>query len=491
MTRGLYPLVALALSAAPALADPPSQNPLAAEQSAALADARKLGAAAVGVRYLTVYNVRELLRPEYRQAGDFWCNSLSVEAELAKLRRVTATLYAVQKDDYGWQEKLFDALALEDPYFHVRIRLTAGSYGKAYFPAAAYAKDSKAGWFEVGPATATQDVSAIAPWLPAYDAAELVALTQTAAPLLRLDWFLSRVAIQAGRKGTGYYDVLQIKKRADFDKIIGFDRKESQRIRREVAGIVARSGVSNFPRQIFAEQALTGPRIETRDSLDDNADARNALRQLDDDFKRQAEETFGHLPNDLYIVGLFNAAGDTQESAPDKIGSDKTAPGNDGRIHVGVSCFRCHVEGMRAVDDWARKVFSGSLKLSSPDPEKARRLHQLYLGDLQGKLDESVGRYTRALKKCNGLTPAENAKIIARVWESYVERNVLPADAAAEFGIEEKEYLTILRKHYRENQIADHVLASHIAEPPLPLRIDDWEQLMPLVAPTILGVQHK
>jgi hypothetical protein len=479
------PLVALGmlLSASAACA----ANPLESEHAAALADARKLGPAAVGVRYLTVYNVAELRRPELRQVLDFWVNSLSRESEIVRAVAVTPTLLRINIFDYGWNPKTFDALANEDPYFHVQLKVGVGAFAKAYFPAE---PGSKAGWYDATFKEA-KTISAIAPWLPAAEAAELVALTQTAAPILRADWFLSRVAVQAGRKGTGYYDWFELKKRDDFEKLVGLNVKESQRVKREVAGIVARSGVSNFPRQIFRFQSVTGGAWVTRDVLDDNADARNALRQLDGDFKWQAEEHYGVLPNGLFAFYLSDAAGVQQDTAPDKIGSDKTAPGNDGRIHAGVSCVRCHVDGLRAVRDWSRQVFTGPLKLSSPDHDKARRLRQLYLGELNERYTDDVSSYAKTLKRTNGLTTEANAKAVGRVWESYVERDFLPRDAAAEFGIDEKEYLEKLRSAFKANPLADAVLASHIAQPPVAIRADDWEQLMPLVAPTILGTPGK
>jgi hypothetical protein len=475
------PLVALGmlLSASAACA----ANPLESEHAAALQDARRLGPAAVGVRYLTVYNVAELRRPELRQVLDFWVNSLSREAEIVRAVAVTPTLLRINIFDYSWNPKTFDALANEDPFFHVQLKVGVGAFAKAYFPAEA---GSKAGWYDATFKEA-KVISAIAPWLPAVEAAELVALTQTAAPILRADWFLSRVAVQAGRKGTGYYDWFELKKRADFEKLVAFDLKASQGVKREVAGIVARSGVSNFPRQIFRFQSVTGGYWVTRDVLDDNKDARNALRQLDGDLAHQAEEIYGVLPNGLFAFYLSDAAGVQQDTAPDKIGSDKTAPGNDGRIHAGKSCVVCHTTGLNVIADWSRRAFSGDIKLTSPDPDKARRLKQLYLGELQEKFSDDVSSYVKVLRRVNGLTSEANAKAVGRVWEAYVERDVLPRDVAPEFGLTEEDYLSKLRAAYKANPLADVVLASHLSRPPIAIRQDDWEQLFPLVAGTVLS----
>lgn len=480
-------MVGLVLAVVVAVAPPAAAaNPYATEQAAALADARKLDPVTAALtRYLSFAQVPAELRGDARRVVNLWANNLSREAEFYRPRRVTETVFAVNVLDYGWDPQTWEKLADEDPYYHVQVTFQAGTQGKRYFPAE---KSYKAGWY-LADFKVTKTVAAIAPWLPAADAAELVARCQSAAPIVRADWWFSRAAIQAGRKGTGYYDWLQVKDLKTFDSLIGFDRKKSQDVKREVGGIVVRSGVSNFSRQVFREQSITGGRWETRDVLDDNKDARNAGRQLDRDFKPQAFETYGRLPNDLYAYGLFDDKGATQETAPDRIGADKTAPGNDPRIHVGLSCQRCHVEGLRPVADRARQRYSGPVRLNVADPVEARRLHQLYLGELQGRLDEDNASYAKALKTGFGWKPDEAAKAVGALWAWYQEADLLPADLAAEFGVLEADYLAKLRAYYKANQLSDPVLADHLANPPLPIRRDDVEQLYAIVAPVILGAQ--
>lgn len=474
-------LLALAGIAHPA---PPASNPYATEVLAALADARRLDpVTAARTRYLSLAQVPERDRDEWRKVVELWANNLSREAEFGRLRRVTPTVYALLLDDYGWLAEVWDKLADEDPYLHVQIKVAKGGQGPWFYPAKA---GRKAG-YQPMPMDRAGNVTALAPWLPTLEVAELVALTQSAAPLVRGDWWFSRAGIQFGRVGTGYYDFLQVKARADFEKLVGLDVKASQAVKREVAGIVARSGVGNFPRQIFRFQSITGGYWQTRDVITDNKDARNAIRQLDQDYKHEAEEIFGVLPNGLYAFFLGNAAGVRQDSAPDGIGFDHTAPGRDGKIHVGVSCVRCHVEGLRPIQDWGRRVYRGPLALSSPDPVQLRRLTQIYLGELQEWLDDDTALYARKLKRLTGWKTEEAAKAIGRTWSWYVEADLLPADLAAEFGIDEKEYLSKLRAYYRANQLGDPVLASHLADPPIPIRRDDVEQIYPLVAPVILS----
>ena len=449
---------------------------------AAVVDARKLDAGTASrTRYLTISNIPESNREDVVVVLNFWANSLSREAEFAKVRRVSPSLVAVVLDDYGWKSETWEKFAAEDPFYHARIQVEKGA--RALFWAAG--NPLKGAGYAEAVADSAGTLAVPAPWLSQTDALELSLLTGSAAPLLRGDWWLSRVAIQAGRNGTGYYDFIEVKARADFEKLVAFDIKESQRVKKEVAGIVSRSGVANLPRQVFRFQSPTGGYWVTRDALDDNREGRNALRALDGDFKHQAEEIYGTLPNGLFVFYLSDEKGVRQDSAPDKISSDETAPGRDRRIHVGVSCVRCHVEGLRPVDDWARKVYAGPIKLASPDAVKFRRLRQIYLGELQEKLTEDVETYTRRLKRLTGKTPEEMAKLVGKVWAGYVERDLLPADAAREFGITEAVYLARLKAYFAADQLADPVLASHLAG--IPIRSDDWEELMPLVAPVALS----
>jgi hypothetical protein len=189
-------------------------------------------------------------------------------------------------------------------------------------------------------------VAALAPWLPAAEAAELVAPARapprSSGPTGGSAGRRSSSGARARATTTGSVKDLKDVRRPD-----RLRPEEGQQVRREVAAIVARSGVANFPRQVFREQALTGGRWETRDQIADNKDERNALRQLDwrttsrgvRDLRVPAQRPVLLLPG--------RRPGERQDSAPDGIGPDKTAPGNDGKIHVGLSCVRCHVEGLR------------------------------------------------------------------------------------------------------------------------------------------------
>lgn len=435
---------------------------------------------AARTRYLTIANIPRAERAEARNAISFIANSLSKESKLEPPRQVSETVLAFLIDDYGWDPKVYDALANEDPFFHVRVQVVAGATANFWYPADG---TNKAGYYP-GKAAEAGEVSTLAPWLDVTSAALLVATCQSPAPILRGDWWFSRVSIQADRK-VGYYDFLGVKDRAEFEKLVGFDAKKSEQKQKEVASIVSRSGVSNLPRQIFRYQGVTGMYWVTRDALDNNRNQLNAQRNYFGDFKHQAEEHYALLPNGLFAYFLSDDKGLRQDTAPDKIGPDRTAPGNDARIHVGLSCIRCHVEGIRPINDWARKTFSRNTPNVSPDPEFTRRFQRAYLDELAELVSDDQAAFAKRLLKLNGLTAEANAKAIGNVWRNYVERDLLPVDSARELGLSEDVYLTRLRDYFKAKPPADPVLAGHIANPPVAIRSDDWEQLAPLVIPIV------
>lgn len=472
---------------------PVQPNPYAADVRAVLADARRLDpVTAYRTRYLALgyglgadAEAARRARDERRVLIDLWVNVLSRRRQLVKTRRIGSDFVAVDIGNYGWDPETWESLADEDPYYHVLLQFKTGQVGRKRFFRAD--KTTKAGMYTVDIKKDCK-VAAFAPWL-GPEALELAVLTNSLAPIVRADWWFSRASQQEGRKGTGYYDWLQLKAQKDFDKLLEFDRQKSDDLDLATAAIVARSGVSRFPRQVFIEQALTGDRYETRDVITDNKDERNALRNLDGDYKHEVVELYGHLPNGLFALFLADNKGARQDSAPDGVGFNHNVAGNDGKIHIGVACYGCHVEGLRPVNDWARQVYRGPLRLTSPDPVKLDRLQRLYLGEFTQRLDEGNLKYAKALESLTGLKPPAAAKLVADSWAGYVNADLLPADAAAEFGLKEADYLARLRTYYRSNPLSDPVLASHIADPPQPIRRDDWEQLMPIVGIVVTGAK--
>lgn len=486
MRRILMALLAL-LGTASAWAGSPGEAVAAAH-----ADAVRLDPAARPlVRYLSLYAVPEGRRKEFRQVLAFHLNSLSREAELAAVREVSPDLVAVTWKDYGWDPATWERLAGADPYFHQKVKLQAdavvrtvwpgGKQKGEFFKAGTYREARKAG----------EVLDAAAAWLPTKEISELREYLLSEAPVLRADWFVFQTAIQADRVA-GYYDWLGLgKKQADFEKLIGADVKESRRLKREVAGILARSGITLQNRGILRFQSITGGYWVTQD-FKTSVGRRNVLRLLDGDLDPpggDASEQYGVLPNGLFAFWLQNAAGERQDTAPDFIASDHQTVSNDRRIHAGKSCVTCHLEGLRPIDDYARKLYRGSVKLVSPDYDRYLRLRQLYLSDLDRWLSRDRADYSEALLRVSGLKPAELARNYGRVWDAYAEADLTLADAAREIGVGEKQLVDVLRGYAKSAGVIDPVLAALVQDPAIPIRRDHWEEVYGVVHGLMRGVK--
>lgn len=491
MTVRLTLLTTLILLAGTALAGSPAEAAVAAH-----ADALRLPPATqIYTRYLSLYAVPAARRDEFVKVISYQVNALSRSADPYPPRQVTPDLLAVNWKDYGWDPAVWERLAAVDPYFHQKVKLGSdavvrtvwpgGKQDGAFFKAGYYKETRKAGSI----------IDASAPWLPTKEITALREMTYSEAPVLRADWFLVQTAIQADRVA-GYYDWLGLgKKEADFEVLIGADKKASQRVKREVAAVLARSGVTLKNRGIVRFQGVTGGYWVTQD-FKTSVGRQNVLRLLDGDLdppQGDASERYGVLPNGLFAFWLQDAKGVRQDKAPAFIASDKQSAGNDPEVHAGKSCIVCHVEGLRPIDDYARRIYHGSIKLASPDYDKYLRLRQLYLSDLDRWLARDRADYAEALWKAAGLKPADLARSYGRAWDSYVETDLVLADAARELGVEEKALLATLKRYAADNTargiLTDPVLAGLIQDPAVPVIRDHWEEVFGLVQTIMKGAK--
>lgn len=452
MTRLVAALLVALAVAAPSLAD------TSTAVAAALADARGVGAAGASTRYLSLSAVPVAQRKELRAAVAFWVNSLSKEPIIVQPRLVGAEVLALDLHDYGMDAQTWDRFAQVDPYYTVRV-VTIWP-GGVWTDGRSYAKGS----FSL---TSTEP----ARWLDQLAMAELYQRTASRAPLLRADWFLAQVAIQADRK-VGYYDLLGVgKKRADFEKLVGMDRAAAVRVKKEVAAIVDTSIVTLHNRHIYRFQTLLGAYWETRDAVK-NEDVSNALRLLNGDFKHNAEEVVASLPNGMFAFWLGNAAGDRADTAPDNIASDGLSTSTDRRVHPGLSCVRCHSDGLRSIDCWFRRVYAPPDQFFVAAPLRALRFRQLYQSDIGRLIERDKGDYAESLKRANGLLPGDNAKIVASVWSLYNDQPITVDVAARECGVTVEKFVAAIRAV----PIPDPILFALAKQPSIPARREHWEE---------------
>ena len=441
------------------------------------------------LRYLTDYALAPAppARADFAKALAFWTNSLTAEAEPVHLVYVPL-LWRVNIDDFGWDRDTWEKLADADPYFHERAeskrtKVWANAKGKRYLDQRAAAKLPKSQRtlkeVTVGGKTRTGF------WLPPDDMAFLVNETQSAAPILRADWWLVQTSIQEGRKGTGYYDFLRLKKRTDFEKLVGFSRDLSKR---QVRGIVAQSSVALNNRQLDREQSTTGGYWVSLD-VTDSIGKHNAVRNLDADYVHEFSEHYGFLPNGLFAYYLSNAQGVQANTAPDTVATDATSPTPDRRVHVGLGCVRCHVEGIRPIDDYGRRTYTPPLALQSPDYAKFKRLQQLYIAELKKWVVRDQGDFAAALVATNGLTPAANAKVFASAWDAYQNRPLSGEDVARELGFDAKLVTAAVKRFAVATGSLDPVVAALAHEPALPVRREHFEEDFSLIQKVVRGYQ--
>ncbi len=466
-----HALLLLVVVAAPVRASP------ALAVQAALADARRQPQAAVkDYRYLSLYGVPVKLRAEFLLVLSFHCNSLSREAEIVRPVLVAPDLVRISLYDYGMDAKVWDKLAEHDPYFHAQLvkkvvavaveeEVEVGHWHKKgdnqiVTPAFAKANPGSVWWEKTGtqkqPAkkqdAKQETITSAAPWLPAPDIAALMLLTGSEAPIVRADWFVAWTAIQAGRKGAGYYDFLGLKTRKDAEQLAGLDKTAARRLRKEIAALVSESGVALNNRQVLRYQTIGGSWWETLDSNTSVA-RQNALSLLDGDFQHDAEEIYFSLPNNLFGLVASDAQGVLQATVPDTIAPNHVSRSNDRRIHPGLSCIECHTGGLQPIDDWSRSVYQGPENPGSPiilaavDPKKLKRLRQLYLQPLKIRLKKDVQEYADALLLVNGLTPEKNAAAYADQWYRYSYTSLDVGDVALELGVSKEKWAAAFKAY--------------------------------------------
>lgn len=441
-------------------------------------------------RYLSSYYEPSWARRavEYKVAA-FWCNSLSRGPELVPPKLVAPGLLAVDTGSYEWDLAVWERFAKVEPYF--------GQYRpyekieKKWWPGGVWSNGYHypAGWYD-------EKVKAVKRLpLPGTDPKvfdELYALTGSDVPVVRLDWFIVQTSVQEDRVA-GYYDFLGLKKRADFEELTGLDKAAAIKRKNEIAAIIVDSGVAKNNRQIYRLGAIDRGYWVTYDAKEDVKD-RNAARNLNGDFRHDFEEHYGFLANGLFAFYLSQADGTQANSAPDFIASDHTATKNDRRVHAG-QCFRCHDKqgGLQPIDDWARTTYRGTVELGSTDYDKLKRLKQLYLSDLESKLKRDKADYAAVLKQVNGLTPPENARVYAALWERHAERKLTLSDVAREIGVPEKILVFALKIYALEAKAKgsglDPVLAGFLQSPPVAARREHIEEIFALLLGVVEGAR--
>jgi len=459
--------------AAPAVASPPQAVAIA------LADAKTLPPdRARHTKYLDLtYKVSDEERQKAFEWISFHLNQLSKESEIVQPRLVGPhrELVAFDIRDYGIDRMVYGKLlAANDPYFHVQADVTVtDGYGRKYVERRFLA----------------------APWVGPAGIAELYTLTDSQVPILRADWFLYQTGQQKDRV-VGYYDILGIgKTENDFLKFVGVDVKLAEEKKKEMRAAVGKSGVTLNNRAIQRLQSITGGFWRTED-FKSSVDKQNTLRLLDGATQPphgDATEQYGSLANGLFVFFLANDKGERQDAAPDFIAGDKKSSSNDTRVHICISCVRCHVEGLRPINDFARTLFRDRGQLRSLSYDKIKRLRQVYLSDLPGQLDLDVAYYAAAVRKCNGLDVVDNSRLFASAWADY-ESDLGLEEIAWEVGVGVEVLKQKLAPYIVDDpgapggKLFDPVVGGLLQNPPIRMRREHFEETYLIFQRAVGGV---
>lgn len=394
----------------------------ASELQAAMADLRGLPPdVRRDVRYLSLYNLEPALWSEASGVVSFVLNSLSRSATIVRPQPVPGAggrLLRWSPVDYGLEANVYESLAGEDPYWHLRT--------KVIDPASGPAKGTTK--------SAVREVYTDGGWLDLATAAELRSQSGSGGALLRADFFIARAATTAN--GGYYYRFAGVpENEAEFFELLGLDLAVINRLEANGGANLLRSGVTHKLRRIARRQGPLGGAWQTYDVERNTAD-RDPIRNPFS-FRFDAGEHIAAKANGLHLFALYDRQGRRQESVPDRIAKDGSDPLGDGIIVPLVSCVRCHVEdGLRPFGNDQKRLLAGNVELYAERPADARRLAAFYEDDLDKQLRRDREDYAAAVAAATGGSDAAQVAVaLAELYRNYADELVTPEQAARELGV--------------------------------------------------------
>lgn len=285
-------------------------------------------------------------------------------------------------------------------------------------------------------------------------------------PFLRSDWFVSVVT-----QPPLYEDFLQLPfELAELEQELGVDVSENLRRRTAMRAGMTVSGVSKNNRVVEHHPSREGSYWK---SIDFSA-SKGVQNMFLDPVHLQGVggEFVFTLPNGLHGYYVSNAAGRRLDSAPTEIVTDKFA--EDKTVRNGLSCMRCHDEGVKLFTDTVRPALE---KLPGRLPFDKVAAFELYrpAQEMDQQLQTVRDRFLKALGQALG--KPQTVEPLAPVSHRYLDEDLPLPMAVGELGLTDARTFEPM---FRLPQFASLGMVS-LGAPGGSVRRDTWEDHFPQV----------
>ena len=261
--------------------------------------------------------------------------------------------------------------------------------------------------------------------------------TETNIPSVHVDWFVATAATPPL-----YHDMLSLpltdrELETRLGVNVGRNLRDAPGVRVWRAGF-NNSGVSNNNRMVERHAFRDGAYWKSYDFAG-NVGTQNIFNHPLD-FTHDGGEVIFNLPNGLQAYYLVNASGARLDAAPINIVSNPAA--SDPTVRNGISCFGCHTEGMKTLEDQVRSVIESNTN-PAYDKEQALRLY-VEKSKMDTLVQEDMEVYKEALEATGGTF--DDIEPISRFHEVF-EGPVDAAYGAAVVGLETEAFLEKIREN--------------------------------------------
>ncbi|MBC7691752.1 MAG: hypothetical protein H7222_08275 [Methylotenera sp.] len=268
--------------------------------------------------------------------------------------------------------------------------------------------------------------------------------TGTLHPTARADWFVATAS------SSPVYDLLL----DNPDTAKGLENKVGINVQKNIeneevsrAGF-RKSGVSANNRVIERHGSSHGAYWLSYDFQNSSGAQNIFAHPTDFEDKKAGGEVIYNLPNGMQAYALLNKDGKRLNEAPTSIVTDGGR--KDGTVRSGISCFRCHANGLLHESDQLRKLVEDNKgSYSASVLAKVRALHPDD-AEMKAILEKDSEVYRKALAKATGRAVAANKDLITPLVRSY-EEDVSRDRVKAELGLTDTQSLVdFIARHSKE-----------------------------------------